>query len=118
MLPGLHCVLGGAWGSWVFWQGRGAAMGARSCAWRCDLPQFPSLPEEKVETGLGLCCVAVILWSFRSGCWASRCSWTLLGPEAAVERLVGPSCLLKLQAGDQQKQAECTAGEGGGLHEG
>ena len=60
----------------------------------------------------------LILWSSRSGCWASRCSWIHLGSEAAVERLVGPSGLLKLQAGDQQKQTERTAGEGGGLHEG
>lgn len=58
VLPGLLCVLlGGEWGSWVFWQGRRAAMGACSCAWRCDLPQFPSLPEEKVETGLWACVV-------------------------------------------------------------
>lgn len=54
----------------------------------------------------------------RSGCWAGRCSWAHLGSEAAAECLVGPSCLLKLQAGNQQTQAEGTAGEGGGLHEG
>lgn len=81
----------------------------------CDCPAFSHSLRSRWRQFSG---PVLILWSSRSGYWASRCSWTHLGSEAAVERQVGPSCLLKLQAGDQQKQTEHTAGEGGGLHEG
>ena len=65
----------------------------------CDCPAFSHSLRSRWRQFSG---PVLILWSSRSGCWASRCSWTHLGSEAAVERQVSPSCLLKLQAGDQQ----------------
>lgn len=82
------CFLVGSGGP-GFLAGTEGCHGSALAAWRCDLPQFPSLPEEKVETGLSgpvLCgCdpVELLLWllgqSLLGLIWVLKQQWSALG---------------------------------------